>query len=211
MGIFSDHAPKLWDAGLPVIPLWAKSKKPALHEWSQFCRRTPTAEEKSLWLDTMYDGNVGLPLGPASGLVAFDVDTTDQGLIELIEKLMPVKSPWKRIGAKGWVAVFKYGGEKSFQIKDEHKKVICELLSDGRQVVLPPSIHPDTGREYVANADIAEVVRGYIPALPPDFERALRASLESKGTKLSMSGYSKVTEWMPRSSRDNKYTAICGA
>lgn len=210
MGVFSENAQEFWDAGLPAIPLWEGQKRPAINEWTQFCSRMPTASEQALWLDLHDGGNIGLPLGPESGLVAFDVDTVDADLLDIIDELTPVKSPWRRVGAKGYIAVYQYEGQKTFQIKGLDGGVICELLANGRQMVLPPSIHPDTGRAYVENIRLIDAVAAGIPRLPPDFEKALRASLGRKGVKLSTSGYSKVTDWVPRSARDNKYASNCG-
>jgi P4 family phage/plasmid primase-like protien len=212
MGIFAENAEKLWAAGLPVIPLWPRAKNPAVMDWATYCQRTPSDEEKQTWLQVHSGGNIGLPLGPSSGFVAFDVDTPDVALIELIESLIPVSSPWRRVGKKGFVSLFKYQGEKTFQIKDVEGKVICELLSMGRQVVVPPSVHPETGLAYTENVALIEACGNgkWVPALPLDFEKALRASLEVKGVQLSVSGFSRLTEWSPRSSRDTKYTSVCG-
>jgi len=209
MGIFGTLAPQYWATGLPVIPLWPKQKRPAILDWSQFGSRMPTEDEQNSWLSVHGAGNIGLPLGPASGVVAFDVDTLDGKVIETIEEMMPVKSPWKRVGKKGYVAAFRFNGEKTFRIKDMGGQTICELLSTGTQVVLPPSIHPDTGLEYTANCGLLDVV-ARLPKLPLDFEKNLRAALGLKGVKLSVSGYSRLTEWVPKSSRDTKYASVCG-
>ena len=207
--IFRETAPAYWAAGLPVIPLWPREKKPALFDWTTFCRRMPNEQEKAHWLNHHAEGNIGLPMGSQSGLVAFDVDSVDAGVVELLESLMPVASPWRRVGAKGYIAVFRYQGEKTFQIKDFNNKVICELLSDGRQFVLPPSIHPDTKQPYKANCDLLDVLKR-VPDLPPEFEQLLRASLAHAGKQLSISGSSRITEWVPSSNRDERYTKVCG-
>jgi len=207
--IFADTAPACWAAQLPVIPLWPGQKRPILLEWQQFANRMPTEQEQHEWLLTYPDSNVGLPLGPASGLVALDIDSVDPSIVEAIESVIQARSPWRRVGAKGYVAVFKWAGEKTFRIKDQDKKTLCELLCAGTQVVLPPSIHPDTGRPYSANCELLDVLK-QVPPLPRDFERTLRAALQFKGVKLSVSGSSAITEWTPRSSRDTRYTAVSG-
>ncbi|RAU22677.1 hypothetical protein CU669_08370 [Paramagnetospirillum kuznetsovii] len=177
-GIFADTAPRLRAAGLSVLPLWPKQKKPALLDWSRFCNVLADDDEFVAWMTHHAGGNIGLACGPASGLVAFDVDTVNGELVKIIETVAPA-SPWRRVGAKGWVGLYRYKGEKTFQIRDEKGGTICELLSLGRQVVLPPSIHPDTGRVYTANMELAGYMEGggQFPDLPDDFEAKLREAL----------------------------------
>lgn len=208
-GIFATTAPQYWSRNLPVIPLFENQKRPSILDWSQFGQRMPTETEQSSWLAAHAKGNIGLPLGAASGMVALDIDTTDPTIIEVIEAATKVKSPWKRVGAKGYVAMFRFNGEKTFRVKDRENRTICELLSAGTQVVLPPSQHPDTGRPYTANCDLLGVV-DQLTVLPPDFEKVLRAALEGVGVKLGTKGYARVTEWTPKTSRDNRYATVCG-
>jgi putative DNA primase/helicase len=93
--------------------------------------------------------NIGLPFGPASGLCAIDIDTTDEELVKAIEDCLPA-TPWRRVGKKGCALVFKWQGQKNFKIRSD-EGMICEFLGLGNQLVLPPSIHPDTGEAYTAN------------------------------------------------------------
>lgn len=214
--IFADNAPRLWAAGLPAIPLRpydfpgkGAGKAPFIDAWSLYCTHLPTEEDQRQWVVTFPNGNVGMPLGPCSGVIALDIDTADPAVIEMIEEIIPNRSGYKRIGQKGYVTLFKYRGEKTFQIKDENKQVICELLSNGRQMVLPPSVHPKTKLPYQETMPFLEAVKN-LPEWPENGERVLRAALQFKGVKLSVSGYSRVTDWVPKSARDTAYTRVCG-
>jgi putative DNA primase/helicase len=155
--IFYDTAPGYWATNLPVIPLIKGEKRPAISGWQQFCDRMPTEEEQADWLSLFPDANIGLPLGPCSGLVAIDIDSDDPLVIAAIERVLPA-SPWARIGKKGKVLIYKYDGHATSRIRDEDGNTICETLSRGTQIVLPPSIHPDTLRPYWSNCELTEAV-----------------------------------------------------
>lgn len=214
MSIFREIAPRFWDAGLPAIPLGFRQKKPALNAWTAFCRRMPSEMEQEMWLQSYANNNVGLPGGPQSGLVFLDVDTDDPKVNAIIDALVP-HSPWKRIGRKGSVRAFRYAGHQTFQIKEAKAAdgtgggVICELLAEGRQVVLPPSIHPDTQQPYVANVDLLDVM-DQIPLLSKEIETILRGALEEAGYNLSHHGFTKVLNYVSVGARDNEITAMAG-
>lgn len=208
MSIFKDNAPKYWAVGLPVMPLRPNSKIPFLTSWQSYSTQMPSEDEQARWLDAYPDGNMGLPLGPQSGVVALDIDTDDQRVQAILDRVMP-PTPWRRVGKKGAVYVFKYNGERIYRIKDEDGNTILELLSKGSQIVLPPSIHPDTGRAYEANAKLHDVIDQMV-ALPADFETTIRRELINAGYKLTTKGSAKLTEWVPSGGRDSALTSICG-
>jgi putative DNA primase/helicase len=191
-----------------VIPLRPKAKVPQLNAWSQYATTMPTQIEQGRWLEGYSDGNIGLPLGPQSGIVALDIDSIDPKVMEIVERIAPA-SPWKRVGKKGCVFAFKYNGERTFRIKDQDNQTVLELLSRGAQVVLPPSIHPDTGRPYEANCELLSVV-DVLPGLPSDFEPLLRQALIDAGFELSARGATKVAEWVPAGGRDSAMVAHAG-
>lgn len=206
--MFSKFAPFYWERGLPAIPLRVAQKMPALNAWQTFAQSMPTSEEQAAWLERYPDGNIGLPLGPQAGIVGLDVDNDDPRVLAILDAILP-PSPWKRVGKKGFVAAFKYNGERTYRIKDEEGKTILELLSRGAQIVLPPSIHPDTQRPYESNTNLYEVVDQLNP-LPAQFETMIRQALIDAGFKLTSRGSNKVTEWVPSGGRDSAMTAMAG-
>lgn len=208
MGIFNENAPRLWAAGLPVMPLYPRDKTPIVNNWQQFAERMPTPDEQAFWLKNHENSNIGLPLGPQSGCIALDIDTEDADLIKIIESLVPI-SPWNRIGAKGKVMLFKYTGQKTFRIKDIDGKTICECLSARTQIVIPPSIHPKTQKPYVADRDITEAIK-MLPTLNPEIETILRAAFMDYGITLSHSGWTRTTDYVSQGSRDVKMTSMAG-
>lgn len=206
--LFFDNAPSLWQCGLPVIPLVAREKKPFLATWQQYKERMPTVQEQNHWLRNYPDCNIGLPLGPQAGCVAIDIDTEDENLINIIQSICGY-SPWERIGKKGKVLLYKYTGHKPFKIKDIDGHMICEYLSVGNQVVLPPSIHPDTQEPYRCNIPLPEALP-YLKNLPENVEELLRNALQDYGITLSHSGWTRTTDYVSQGSRDVKMTTMSG-
>lgn len=206
--IFLENAQKHWDAGLPVLPLMPREKRVLLQSWSTFCVTMPAPELRKVWLREYPNGNMGLPLGPAAGLLAIDLDTEDERVLDIVEKICGY-SPWIRRGKKGSVRVYKYSGERTFRIKDVNNNTIVECLSQGAQVVLPPSIHPDTQRPYVANCELVDVMNQVV-RLPDGIEVLLRQALVDLGFELATQGYTKVSHWVPAGSRDTQMTAMAG-
>lgn len=205
--IYKDNAPRYFERGLPVIPL--RGKAPIIQKWQRFHDTMPTPEEQKAMMETYPDYNIGLPLGAQSGCIALDIDSEIDAEIKLIDALVP-RSPWVRIGRKGKVLMFKYNGEQTFRIKDATGRTICELLSSKVQVVLPPSIHPETHNPYVANCELLDVV-DKLPILPKDIEETLRnAFVDKLGVKLSSKGYSKTIDFVSKGSRDVKMTSVAG-
>ena len=73
-------------------------------------------------------------------------------------------------GRRGFTSFFVSDHEipsKDFKVS---KKCVVQVLSVGRQTVLPPSVHPDTGRQYVWMTDhtLVNTRIENLPELPPD-------------------------------------------
>lgn len=207
MAIFRDNAPLYWEAGLPVIPLkqWnspvsGAGKAPILSEWNQYGQHMPARAVREHWLENFPNSNIGLPFGPASGLCAIDIDTEDEEQVKAILAVLP-KSPWIRIGKKGMGLVFKWQGQKNFKLRDSDNHSIVEFLGFGNQMVMPPSVHPDTGKPYTANCNLWEVLPS-VPAMPLDIERELRTALGDRGYTLSTAGRSAPLQVVPEGERD---------
>ncbi len=206
--IFSENAEQYWQRGLSVIPLYKREKRPIPNGWSQWHDHLPSEEQRSEWLHSFPDANIGLVLGKQSNVVAFDIDTIDPVITKKLVDLLPV-SPWKRVGKKGMVLAYRWSGLKTFRVKSAAGESICEMLSDKTQVVLPPSIHPETKMPYEANCPLYEVL-SILPELPQDIEEKIRKLLTDNGVELSHSGWTKVTEFVSSGSRDTNMTEKAG-
>ncbi|MCE5252857.1 MAG: phage/plasmid primase, P4 family [Actinomycetia bacterium] len=206
--MFSKFAPLYWAAGLPAIPLRERGKAPAINGWQRYSEALPSPEVQQAWLSAYENCNIGLPLGQQSRLVAIDLDSEDPRVAEVLNSLLP-STPWTRIGKKGSVRIFRFNGEKSARIKDADGNMLFEILSSKTQIVLPPSIHPDTGRPYVSDTNLWEICSLAQP-LPADFEVTVRRALIEAGFNLESRGRTRVTNWVAAGARDSTLVSICG-
>lgn len=206
--IFANTAPTYFAAGMPVIPLYEREKRPVPMDWSQYHDKPVQPDQQADWIHSCSQGNIGIVLGQQSGMCMLDIDSEDEGVVALIQSLVP-ESPWRRVGQKGMVLAFRYSGLKTFRLKSASGESIAELLSERTQVVLPPSIHPKTQMPYKANCDLLSVV-DQLPVLDPQIENILRGALKEHGVELSLSGSSRVTDYVSLGSRDTTLTQHAG-
>src|SRR6516164_3616597 len=157
MGPYEQCAEALVECGYATIPIMPGSKAPGyccaglrvpLVGWQKryLHGRQPNYMDHNLWGNG--DSGIGVVGGKAShGMVAIDIDTDDIAIKTAIIKVLPA-TPVKKIGAKGETA-FYYGPDitasRSWNIDG---KRVCDLIADGRQTVLPPTPHPNTGAPY---------------------------------------------------------------
>jgi hypothetical protein len=146
--------------GLSVIPV--RGKTPLIRGWQKWCY-----EQQEEAITSQFQTGIGLCCGPASGIVCVDIDTDDD---EILSKVPP--SPIVRRGKKGEVRFYSY--TKEIESRNYHKHKV-EVLSAGRQVVLPPSIHPDTGQTYTwVRDDLLTFNLSYLPTLDLNFLKDLK-------------------------------------
>jgi P4 family phage/plasmid primase-like protien len=208
MTIFKDFAPLYWAAGIPVMPLkrWDSAgkgagKAPILNEWTQYGEHMPSEAIRGLWAREYPQSNIGLPFGEASGLCAIDIDTEDEAQIAAILAALP-PSPWKRVGRKGMGLIYRWQGQPNFKLRDGDNQSIVEFLGKGNQMVLPPSIHPQTEKPYVSDTNLWEVL-DKIQYLPTDIERVLRQALgDIPGLSIAQTGRSAPLDVVPQGERD---------
>lgn len=164
-------APDLRAKGYSVIPLAPKSKYPALDRWSDFCSRLPSDDEHARWMDWRA-ANIGLCLGDASGVMALDFDDDVDGIHARILAIIP-ESPVRKRGAKGFTAFYRYTGQRSHGYSVRGVRVL-DVLSQGRQTVLPPSLHPSGGAyEWVTERTLVDTAAAELPEITPEAMQAI--------------------------------------
>lgn len=137
---FAQVARQLRQNGYSVVPILPHSKRPAVEKWTDYGIKPADDETFNRWMNWK-DLNIGVTLGVASNLVAIDLDNDVDGLHAKIESLLP-PTPVAKVGAKGKTLFYQYNGQKSQGYSKDGQRVL-DILSQGRQTVLPPSIHPD--------------------------------------------------------------------
>lgn len=182
---FARTAQRYIDNSLSVIPVAPGSKMPGayvagrwrgMNDWPQYSVRLPTEMELDIW-QGWPDAGIGLLLGPLSNVIAADVDTEDISILKKINGILP-PSPVRKKGKKGYTSFFRYNGEvnKSWRING---KPVIDLLSEGRQTLMPGTIHPD-GMTYIwlteDTIDKFDVFQ--LPTLPENFNELMAGIIE---------------------------------
>lgn len=164
------------ERGYSVVPIAPGTKRPGqysesegwrgLFDWERFNQRLPTDLELAIWY-TWPRAGIGLLTGKLSGVIGLDRDYDAPGT-DALERMIPY-TPVKKKGAKGYTAFFRYNGEKSCSFNIGGARVL-DVLSDGRQTLMPGTIHPD-GHTYIYLTE--DLLEDYDPAdlpqLPDDF------------------------------------------
>lgn len=165
-----DEAKYLVEVGFSVIWLKKASKSPYENDWAN----RPTYTFKELTARYREGDNMGVRLGQHSRigdlyLYVVDMDIRDPKLLETAQKMLNL---YFETDFEGFPTVISgSGGESrhfylissvllgSKKVWHSEEKVFhddgkwswaaeIELFGTGKQVVLPPSIHPDTGKKY---------------------------------------------------------------
>jgi hypothetical protein len=145
---------QLLDNGYSVLPIAPDSKAPSefragrwypMKKWDQFRHEPARPFIAKMWAG-WHGCNIGILTGTkvtATHMVAcVDFDTDDPDILSDLESALP-PSPVRKKGRRGYSAFYLVPvGTKGF------RTAIVELLTDTRQTVIPPSIHPDTGLPY---------------------------------------------------------------
>lgn len=157
MGIFSDYVRKYHEAGIPCIPCGEKKQPITGKEWQKYCDVLPTENEVEDWEIRYQDcQRLGLVMGEASGIVAFDFDyewdekksKIDKKLfnkdVTNVEKqilaILP-PTPCKKKGKKGWTAFYRYNKFLKNLSCDRNGVRLFDFLAWHKQTILPPSLH----------------------------------------------------------------------
>lgn len=202
MRIYQDCALPYIKKGLSAIPDKPGSKLPAIKGWSSYCEKLVTEQDYLEWSNSLGDTNIAIAMGPASGIIALDLDSEDPILLSTIENLLP-PSPVERKGSKGWVRFFQYTGEASYALKTANG-ILLEILSSGKKCTIPPSIHPSGVIYAWSGATLLDVDILTLPKLPP----FLISHLESK-IRLENPGAMIVGNKI-QNGRNDKLSSYCG-
>lgn len=214
-GIFETYAPLYWGAGIQVLPLAPGQKRPIPQKWSQWNNERQTETIKQAWLESYPNANIGCIPGPVSNICFVDIDIAEEGLLREAIAMFP-PSPWKRIGKKGCVLAFKWCDTKSFKVFEAEgtygtrDRYGIEFFSSSGQVVMPPSIHPDTQMPYTANCDLW-TVKEQLPEIDgAHLEAKIREFFGNKKMKVQVKGRAKLGEHVSRGTRDVTMVKLSG-
>lgn len=174
---------------ISAIPIKPRTKVPGIYDgktwhgmkkWSQYSERFPTEEEISLW-ETWPQAGVCVLLGKLSGIIAVDYDEY-QNWWAPIERQAPEPLAIKR-GEKGLTAFYSYDGQKNAKVVAPDNETVVDFLSDGRQTVIPDTIHPcGEPYEWLSDEDLSTISLDDKKGSPfPDFETFVGEPLSVHG------------------------------
>jgi hypothetical protein len=128
------------------------------------------------------DDQAGIGVRCGRGLICIDID-----LEEAVEPLLAIlpPSPVQKKGRKG-ISLFYRGNTEIIRSKNfrtPERVGILDLLGEGKQTVLPPSIHPDTNEPYCWWTDetLADYRLEELPELPGDIAEQIAEVLRQFG------------------------------
>ncbi len=172
-GPYAGLAARYLRHGYSPIPVRPGSKAPCIADWPRWCRELPPPELVEEWARRYPGAGIAIATGPASGIVALDLDHDIDGLhARVLEAAGP--SPVAKRGAKGPTWFYRYSGERS-RAFSRQGHAVAEILSQGRLVVVPPTLHPDTGQPY--QRVTPETLLGTDPSSLPPLDAARVAAL----------------------------------
>jgi len=190
---FADNAEKYWEKGLDVVPCKPGTKRPSIPNWQGFLTNQPSQKTRKEWTQKLGDHGLCLLTGgevlPGYQLVAFDVD--DDKLVPFIKSML-VDCPCAKRGKKGltiFALVPKSDNIKSTTIRGGEGLGNIDFLAGGRCTVLPPTIHPDTGKSYNwIGVPITDVDYQMLPIVDKATMELLKAVVGSDHAAVVISG-----------------------
>lgn len=136
-----DYAKLYSSLGWSIVPVKRGTKYPALESWKEYQERKPTEEELKTWFEGKENIGIGVITGKISNLTVIDNDLYKPDAVDLkLETPIVAQS-----GAGGKHGFYQYNPKVS-TFKNEEKAI--DSRSEGGFIVLPPTIHPSTGKEY---------------------------------------------------------------
>jgi hypothetical protein len=181
--MYNDNAQKLIDNGYHPIPIAPPNADPEVLPKKCPVRFVPELGKHVKFKDwsnrpepimtPQADAGIGVRCGD-NGLVAFDYDAEDAALVISEAFACPVN----KAGERGWTAFFR--ADFAVSSEDFHDKdgvLALQVLSSGKQTVIPPSIHPDTKQSYrwTNGKTLYDTKVDELPPLPRDYRERILA------------------------------------
>lgn len=157
MSNLTQEANRLQSLGYQIIEV--KGKAPIELNWAKWSK----VERSEPIRLSMTSTGFGLVLGPISGIVAVDIDIDSPEVIDTVLQIAPTN--FGKFGRKGITLFYAY----SPHIESRSIAKLLDILSTGRQTVMPPSLHPETGLSYTYPKKFQKLAdKEYLPELSFD-------------------------------------------
>lgn len=190
----------LADAGWRVLPL--NGKKPFLHDWVNLAT-TDRKVIKRWW--RMGHFNVGAVI--PDNHVVIDIDPHNGGSLAALEELAGVEMPptLSIVSGRGDGSVHLHYLRPFPRVTKLRMPVGIDVLAGGRQVVMPPSVHPATGKRYRWGEalPVARLPLEVVALIKPKAYRPTPADKARRGK--SVSG---LVSWLRRQPKGERHDAL---
>lgn len=165
------------------IPIKPGEKRPAIERWQQYCEVVASPQQLEEWAATIPGHGYGIACGR---VIAVDIDSDDEGVLRCVGNVLPATRVGKR-GSKGWTLFYQNPhGEPTARINDRPGKQaqrLVDVLGRGAQTVIPPTMHPKTGRPYTwgGEATLLNTPLHALPVFPAGGVELIRQALIAAG------------------------------
>jgi hypothetical protein len=152
MNLVRSWARRYYDLNLNPLPSRGDAKRPALRRFREYLRgkRIPSS-----WLSSWWAPNIQIPLGVAWGYFVVDIDGTEAWDRFLSWKTDSILT-WISLSGNGdschvWYRippdVERFPTVHLWRSDNRHEGI--SILGDGALAMVPPSIHPASGTQYI--------------------------------------------------------------
>ena len=174
--IFGKYARRYFEQGFPVFPATQGEKGTFVSGWNEFSKMLPTERIFSIWEREYSECNIAMAMGPTSAW-AFDLDTNNPKILEIVSEYTKTCDDFTRVGSKGFGIFFQY--EKQFEQVKKKKSAFKDCwdlkLSNSYMLVAPSVFNcPKTNKSYTYK-DTLEVLSDAQPHNLPFFKGGLAA------------------------------------
>jgi hypothetical protein len=172
LDVYDANAPKLLQHGYHPIPIarYGSETKKRPVKWAPDVMRFfgfPNWNKSEPLMTTQPGANIGALMG--KGVIALDFDDDDAALI--ISEAFP-PSQVNKAGARAFTAFYRVDFDVPSQdFWNDDGELVLQVLSWGKQTILPPSVHADTGEPYrwTNGHSLYDTPIEDLPLLPRDY------------------------------------------
>lgn len=147
MSATSDYAIDYVNYGWSILPVKPEEKRPYMTNWLQYTKTKASKQTVENWFRSLSGAGVGVVTGKISNIVVLDVENDCPTPINEILKKYPTQTI-SRSGSGGYHLFYQYPTTVSHVSNRVRIFEGADLRADGGFIVLPPTLHPTSGRRY---------------------------------------------------------------
>lgn len=173
--------------------------------WGEHQTRRADADEVRGWFRSQANLNVGVALGPVSGLIGIDIDSDagEQMLDAMADGDLPPTLEYKTGNGRRLIYALPAGAEFRIRQRREGQKEAIRFMGAGSQIVMPPSKHKSGPiYKWVFGRSPGDIAPAVAPAWLLNVGAQAKRETEDPPTD---------AECIPEGGRNNYLTRLAGA